>query len=872
VVIVGEAGVGKTRLAREAVSRAQRAGAAIEWVRGTLAAAAIPLAPVVELLPAGRTYDDPLRVLQTGAELLLARAGNRPLVVGFDDAHLLDPGSAAFMLHLAAKGAFVVVTSRADALPADAVIALWKDEGALRLELGPFGASESAELLEAQLGGPAERVAQHWAHAASAGNPLYLRELVSDAVRTGALDSEAELWRLRGREPPGAALTSLVSRRLNGIGGHARLALALVDIGQPLAAEIAAEAGRPGALRTLEASGLITIDGAGEQRLVRLAHPLYGEVARLKASVESLDMLRLRLAAAVRQRPLRPGDALRVATWLRDARAPIDAELLLEAAAEAYGARDPKLAADLASRAERAGGGAAATFARGRAMLALGRHAEAEQALATIEGALPREQALAYLFTRINALIWGLGRGEEARRLVGRAARWWPDPPWREQLAGMRLMVLSATGAAAAAAELADDLAAQPRRDPGVDGLLATSGAIAWLHSGRSATAQTHADRALPPPGADERLGDRELAGLVSWALTRIEAGREWDGAEERVERIERAALARGDRVSAGPATGLLGHLALARGRPLTAIRLLREATGHLEGHDPRGLAVVVSGQIAHAHALLGDAGRAREADADARYRLGDRPAAWHEDVVLTLGRAWVLAAEGELTRAAESLLERAAAIRELPVFRAQLLADALSLGAAPAIVARELAEVVDGCDTPLAAAVAAHAAALASADPAALLGASEALAQIGALLVAAEAAAQAEAILAAEGRPAAARRAAALGARLLARCEGAATPALRATRPEPAQLSRRERELAELAARGHANAEIARRLTVSVRTVESHLYHAMSKLGVARREEIAGALGVRDGDAGSEAGPRPGSEPSGDHGLAQDA
>ena len=45
-----------------------------------------------------------------------------------------------------------------------------------------------------------------------------------------------------------------------------------------------------------------------------------------------------------------------------------------------------------------------------------------------------------------------------------------------------------------------------------------------------------------------------------------------------------------------------------------------------------------------------------------------------------------------------------------------------------------------------------------------------------------------------------------------------------------------------------HSNAEIAEQLVVSVRTVESHLYHAMAKLGVAQRGELGPALAAHGG------------------------
>jgi DNA-binding NarL/FixJ family response regulator len=52
--------------------------------------------------------------------------------------------------------------------------------------------------------------------------------------------------------------------------------------------------------------------------------------------------------------------------------------------------------------------------------------------------------------------------------------------------------------------------------------------------------------------------------------------------------------------------------------------------------------------------------------------------------------------------------------------------------------------------------------------------------------------------------------------------------------------LSRREREIVQLAADGESTPSIARRLFVSERTVESHLANAYVKLGVHSRLELA--------------------------------
>lgn len=53
------------------------------------------------------------------------------------------------------------------------------------------------------------------------------------------------------------------------------------------------------------------------------------------------------------------------------------------------------------------------------------------------------------------------------------------------------------------------------------------------------------------------------------------------------------------------------------------------------------------------------------------------------------------------------------------------------------------------------------------------------------------------------------------------------------------APLSAREREVAELAAQGRTNREIAQAFTVSVRTVDAHMATILRKLGIERREQL---------------------------------
>jgi predicted ATPase/DNA-binding CsgD family transcriptional regulator len=63
--------------------------------------------------------------------------------------------------------------------------------------------------------------------------------------------------------------------------------------------------------------------------------------------------------------------------------------------------------------------------------------------------------------------------------------------------------------------------------------------------------------------------------------------------------------------------------------------------------------------------------------------------------------------------------------------------------------------------------------------------------------------------------------------------------------------LSAREQEVADLVARGLTNREIAQRLIISTRTVESHVEHIKAKLGFARRARIVAWALDRTGDNG---------------------
>ncbi len=65
----------------------------------------------------------------------------------------------------------------------------------------------------------------------------------------------------------------------------------------------------------------------------------------------------------------------------------------------------------------------------------------------------------------------------------------------------------------------------------------------------------------------------------------------------------------------------------------------------------------------------------------------------------------------------------------------------------------------------------------------------------------------------------------------------------VRAAEDRTGRLTAQELQIAQLAARGLSNQEIARRLYVSPRTVSTHLYRIYPKVGVRSRSGLAGAL-----------------------------
>lgn len=488
VVVTAPAGVGKSRLAREAVAAAVTTGAMAFWVQGTRSAAAVPLAACSALLAADARADDPLLQLQRTARTLREQAEGRPIVIGVDDAQRLDPASAALVLQLVITGtAFVLATVRSSEPCPDAVQSLWKDAGAERLELRPLSEAHTAELIEAVLGGPVEQRARRWIYESSEGNVLYVHELVRAALDAGAFVSIDGYWRLAERPPPSESLAELIGARMSDLDEDERHVIELLALGEPLRLnELVALTGEEAAA-SVEVLGMVSVEGAGTAGTIRLAHPLYGDTVRASLPVIRAAQTCRQLASTVQARRDRSReDALLIARWLLDAGDPVPTELTIEAATAALAAGDPELGERLGRMALEAGAGVAAALLVARACAVRQRYAEAEEVLAPLEGTLEtQEAALAYLQQRVVGLLWGLRRPQDGMALVTRAVDWWDEPGWRRRLTPLRVRGLAMTRNARAAAELSGEVLRSEVLEPEIRRHVEVVHAVHLFGSGR---------------------------------------------------------------------------------------------------------------------------------------------------------------------------------------------------------------------------------------------------------------------------------------------------------------------------------------------------------------------------------------------------
>jgi DNA-binding CsgD family transcriptional regulator len=219
------------------------------------------------------------------------------------------------------------------------------------------------------------------------------------------------------------------------------------------------------------------------------------------------------------------------------------------------------------------------------------------------------------------------------------------------------------------------------------------------------------------------------------------------------------------------------------------------------------------------------------------------RHPAWrYVDYEYAIARAWVAGGQGAVSEAIALVLAAAETAHGNGQFAAEVmcLQTAAQFGdrsCGPRL--RQLQGMVEG---PRAGIAAGFAEALHAGDAYELAAVSDQFEAMGDRVAAIDAAAHAAIAYRHADRRGSALRCSTRAAALAEQCGGARTPAL-SQAAEPLPLTNREREVVMLLGEGLSNRDIAERLTVSIRTVEDHIYKAMAKTGATRRDELAALL-----------------------------
>jgi len=837
-VITGESGVGKSRLAQECVWIASDLGVPASAITSAPGVAGIPFAALAPLVPDGVELTDAATVFEKTRAQVAARAGDGRFLLAIDDIDNLDPASIGLIAALLAERAvFLVATLRDETLLPEALAALWRGGHALRVELAPLQRSTVDTLLHLSLRGPVSARAGQALWEACLGNVLYLRELVQGAQERGALSNAYGVWMLTGALRGGAAIADLLRRRLAGLGAAERAVLELLALCEPLGLDELLEHTGAEALGRLEQAGLISVAPDGRRHPVAVAHPLHASV--LRDGLTRLATRAILLAQVERLRRYgvrRVGDPLLLASWLVGATGAAEPAVLHSALSLARDQYDLAALERLAAAALRQRSTVELATLLGEALAELGRAAEAEQLLASAEGDEAGPDARVRLAAvRAHNLWYGLGRRDAALAVV----RAEPGP----LTSTVEALLLADTGAPVAAQAVLD-------RVPAGSALWHLADAAITLQSGRYGDLVAAADRARLAREAGEVLSN-PVAPLLFVAVGLIGQGR-FEEAQAVIDEGRRRLAGAGVGPLAVRFAALAGRAALQRGRPATAATALREALAAARAADaPAMVAAALTELLAYCVALAPGVEfgftpvQIDEHDPDDDGMVATSPDRVHADPYGPQVRAWLLAQRGELGAARRRLADaaqRCAAVGRLAE-ELMLRHDIARLGE-PATQVDRVQEVAAGMQGELVATVAAHVRALAARDAVALSQVGESFAALGANLYAAEALTAAAAAYRAATDGRAATRAGHRAAELAALCEGATTPALR----QPSTvvpLSRREREVALLAAAGQPSRAIAESLFLSVRTVDNHLASVYAKLGVSSRTDLAAVLGA---------------------------
>ncbi len=835
-VLVGPGGVGKSTAAR-LVAGTDPGPVVVTGMEGLAAISfgALHLAEVTaDDGPPPRPDDDAVTHLQSWLDRL-ARL-DRPVII--DDPAHLDAESAAVLADHVRRGNRVTITHRPDQPPPAELLAAAADAGLPTIAITPFDDSMVGLAVELAIGAEPTTEATAQLAALSGGNPMLLREIVRDLTARDKWVRADRRMGLAADADPSARLGALLEGRLPSDPG-AVACLELVAHAGSVSRSLAGRLASDDTIEALVGAGWLAGDEA-----VTVAHPLMRQFI-----AERLDPvhLRRRLSGALDRigaaHELDPTSRLQCLRWSFAVDRAIPAGELQWGRSEASRRFDTDLACLIADRLSRTDPSVDTTLELALVLAQAERYDEVVAVLRAgqFQAVTPEDvvDVARFLlrFTGPLARLTGLGVPPDG--LDVEVAAWADDRLDTTAFADLLTALgLVATGLLDDACAKADEV-----RAAGIEGLGDADEItlVSSLYSGNQG-------RALEAFGRLEgRLADptyrHPKAVVIDAAASsllmlagRFEQAYEFDGT------VAEVARATHDHERAREMIGHRGMTALFVGRiddsidAFTRFRGYPSKPGSLRTLYNAGLAqsLALAGRLVEAERVLADA--ERDADVVTPLMLPD-----YENMVgmtlVHLGRTD--AGEDRMRQALQFAADRRVGRSELMALHGLARMDRVG----PADVERveELAPQVAAGAPDFAAGVVAIVDASHRHDAAAMADAAAMFAATQFGIGAAES-------YAAAYRSAPDRRSAEAGAWLaalddhLGHCPGLVGTTVLVERSVEA-LTDRERQVAALAAGGLANPDIAKRLAISVRTVENNLHRTFSKLAITTRAEIRVAL-----------------------------
>jgi DNA-binding CsgD family transcriptional regulator len=321
MLVEGDAGIGKTTVWREAVRAADERGHRVLQARPAEAEASLSFAALADLL--GSAYDevrdemaapqrqaldvallratpdasaDPRTIATALVGVLTALAERGPVVVAVDDVQWLDRASARALEFAARRlpaclGLLIARRVEGDSGAPLGLDRALPDERVMRLRLGPLSLAELHHVIRSRLAVTLARPTLVRLEAASGGNPFYALEIAQ------ALERDTAERALSDPLPVPERLHDLVAARVRTLSDAAQEAVLIAAaLSRPTIATVNAALTAAGH----RSAGLVEAEESGvlgrERERIRFSHPLLAAAVYGAASRQRRRQLHRRLA------------------------------------------------------------------------------------------------------------------------------------------------------------------------------------------------------------------------------------------------------------------------------------------------------------------------------------------------------------------------------------------------------------------------------------------------------------------------------------------------------------------------------------------------------------------------------------------------